>query len=141
MVSAKRVICIALMAGATASADTLTIDGVAAVVTVAPMLQVGRSTMLVVGPSTVITAAARSAAGGQSAGAIVQSKPGTSTDVLVHGRPNELQIAGKGGGSKLIRVRRLAEQGHKVTVIGEKLFWRLAVPRRVKETTRRSAKR
>ncbi len=64
------------------------------------------------------------------AGATVQSKPGKSTDILVRGRPNALQIAGKGGGSKLIQVRRLAALGHKVTVIGERQFWRLAAPAR-----------
>ncbi|MDQ3697361.1 MAG: protein kinase [Gemmatimonadota bacterium] len=62
----------------------------------------------------------------RKAGAIVQSKPGQSTDVLVRGQPNALQIAGKDGGSKLIEVRRLAAQGYKVTVIGERQFWRLA---------------
>ncbi|MDE3217032.1 MAG: protein kinase [Gemmatimonadota bacterium] len=75
------------------------------------------------------------------AGAIVQSKPGKSTDVLVRGRPNALQIAGKGGGAKLIQVRRLAAQGHKVTVIGEKQFWRLAAPRRTRKPARRGTKR
>ena len=65
-------------------------------------------------------------AAAKKAGAIVQSKPGQSTDVLVRGRPNALQIAGKDGGSKLIEVRRLASRGHKVTVIGERQFWRLA---------------
>jgi hypothetical protein len=45
--------------------------------------------------------------------------------VLVRGRPNALQIAGKDGGSKLIEVRRLAAQGFRVTVIGERQFWRL----------------
>ncbi|MFI5311028.1 MAG: protein kinase [Gemmatimonadales bacterium] len=64
-------------------------------------------------------------AAARKAGAIVQSKPGKATDVLVRGRPNKLQIAGKGGGSKLIEVRRLAAKGHKVTVIGERQFWRL----------------
>jgi eukaryotic-like serine/threonine-protein kinase len=64
------------------------------------------------------------------AGATVQSKPGKTTDVLVCGRPNKLQIAGKRGGSKLIEVRRLAAQGHKVTVIGEQQFWRLVEPPR-----------
>ena len=64
----------------------------------------------------------------KKAGAIVQSKPGKSTDILVRGRPNALQIAGRDGGSKLIEVRRLAAQGHKVTVIDERQFWRLAVP-------------
>jgi eukaryotic-like serine/threonine-protein kinase len=65
-------------------------------------------------------------AAARKAGAIVQSKPGRGTDVLVRGRPNTLQIAGKDGGSKLIEVRRLAAQGVKVTVIGERQFWRLA---------------
>ena len=65
-------------------------------------------------------------AAAKRAGAIVQSKPGQSTDVLVRGRPNALQIAGKDGGSKLIEVRRLAARGHKVTVIGERQFWKLA---------------
>src|SRR5881394_2670526 len=77
-------------------------------------------TGFLVRPRTEAKAAAR------KAGAIIQSKPGRSTDVLVRGRPNALQIAGKDGGSKLIEVRRLAEQGYKVTVIGERLFWRLA---------------
>jgi NAD-dependent DNA ligase len=62
------------------------------------------------------------------AGAIVQSKTGKSTDVLVRGRPNAQQIAGKDGGSKLIEVRRLAAQGIKVTVIDERQFWRLVKP-------------
>ena len=64
----------------------------------------------------------------KKAGAIVQSKPGKLTDVLVRGQPNAQQIAGKDAGSKLIEVRRLAAQGHKVTVIGERQFWRLAEP-------------
>jgi serine/threonine-protein kinase len=59
------------------------------------------------------------------AGAIVQSKPGKTTSVLVRGRPNALQIAGADAGSKLIEVRRLAEKGHLVTMIGEQQFWKL----------------
>jgi len=65
-------------------------------------------------------------AAARKAGAVVQSKPGKLTDVLVRGQPNAQQIAGRDGGSKLIEVRRLAAQGHKVTVIGERQFWRLA---------------
>jgi hypothetical protein len=65
-------------------------------------------------------------AAARKAGAIVQSKPGQATDILVRGRPNAQQIAGKDGGSKLIEVRRLAEHGIKVTVIGERQFWKLA---------------
>jgi NAD-dependent DNA ligase len=61
----------------------------------------------------------------KKAGAVVQSKPGQTTDILVRGRPNAQQIAGKDGGSKLIEVRRLAALGVKVTVIDERQFWRL----------------
>jgi len=64
-------------------------------------------------------------AAARKAGAIVQSKPGLSTDVLVRGRPNKLQIAGTVGGLKLMEIRRLAARGHAVRVIGEGQFWRL----------------
>jgi serine/threonine protein kinase len=67
-------------------------------------------------------------AAARKARAVVQSKPGQSTDVLVRGRPNALQIAGKDGGSKLIEVRRLAALGIKVIVIDERQFWRLVKP-------------
>lgn len=59
------------------------------------------------------------------AGAKVQGSPGASTDVLVRGRPNKQQVAGDAGGVKLMEIRRLAAQGHKVTIIGEAAFWRL----------------
>jgi eukaryotic-like serine/threonine-protein kinase len=61
----------------------------------------------------------------KKAGAIVQSKPGQLTDVLVRGRPNVLQVAGAVGGTKIMEIRRLAAQGHAVTVIGDKQFWKL----------------
>jgi serine/threonine protein kinase len=67
-------------------------------------------------------------AAARKAGAIVQSKPGQSTDVLVRGRPNVLQIAGTAGGLKLMEIRRLAARGHVVKVIGEKQFWKLVEP-------------
>jgi hypothetical protein len=72
---------------------------------------------------------AEAVAAAKKAGAIVHSKPGQRTDILVRGKPNALQIAGKDGGSKLIEVRRLAELGVKVTVIDERQFWRLAQPK------------
>jgi serine/threonine protein kinase len=76
-------------------------------------------------------------AAARKAGAVVQSKPGNSTDVLVRGRPNVLQIAGTAGGLKLMEIRRLAARGHVVTVIGEKQFWKLVVPApRVRKTSR-----
>ena len=62
----------------------------------------------------------------RKAGGTFQSKPGPSTDVLVRGRPNALQIAGTVGGLKLMEIRRLAARGHLVKVIGEAQFWRLA---------------
>jgi serine/threonine-protein kinase len=64
-------------------------------------------------------------AAAKKAGARVQSKPGLSTDVLVRGRPNALQVAGTVGGTKLMEVRRLAAMGHAVRVIGDKQFWSL----------------
>src|SRR3954463_6225036 len=80
----------------------------------------------------------------KAAGAIVQSKPGPSSDVLVRGRPNALQIAGEDGGTKLLEIRRQANLGHTVTVIGERHFWKLvdsAKPRPgVKRTARRAAR-
>ncbi|HET7457839.1 MAG TPA: protein kinase [Gemmatimonadaceae bacterium] len=83
-------------------------------------------------------------AAAKKAGAIVQSKPGHSTDVLVRGRPNAQQIAGSAGGTKLMEIRRLAANGHPVTVISDRLFWKLveptamATPPRAKERAGRS---
>lgn len=81
----------------------------------------------------------------RKAGALVQSKPGNTTDILVRGRPNALQIAGRAGGTKLMEIRRLASKGHVVTVIGERQFWRLVdASRRVKRkpgTARRRSTR
>jgi eukaryotic-like serine/threonine-protein kinase len=81
-------------------------------------------------------------AAARAAGAIVQTKPGHATDVLVRGRPNAQQIAGAAGGSKLLEVRRLAAQGHPVRVIGEAQFWKLVAgppARSTRRTQRRSS--
>lgn len=77
-------------------------------------------------------------AAAKRAGAIVQSKPGPSSNVLVRGRPNAQQIAGADAGVKLLEIRRLADMGHAVTVIGEKQFWRLAQPAARSRKTRRA---
>ncbi|PYO99644.1 MAG: hypothetical protein DMD61_06575 [Gemmatimonadetes bacterium] len=69
-------------------------------------------------------------AAARRAGAIVQSKPGRSTDVLVRGRTNVLQIAGAVGGLKVMEIRRLAATGHIVKVIGDGQFWKLVKSRR-----------
>ena len=74
--------------------------------------------------------ASQAIAAAKKAGAVVQSKPGQSTDVLVRGRPNALQIAGTAGGLKLMEIRRLAARGHAITVIDERQFWRLVTPKR-----------
>jgi serine/threonine-protein kinase len=73
-------------------------------------------------------------AAARKAGAIVQSRPGETTNVLVKGRPNALQVAGKAGGTKLMDVRRLAARGHRVHVIGERKFWQLVKPVRSRRT-------
>jgi NAD-dependent DNA ligase len=68
-------------------------------------------------------------AAARKAGAIIQSKPGRTTDVLVRGKPNRLQIAGDDGGTKLMEIRRLAALGHRITIIKEPQFWKLAAPK------------
>ncbi len=76
-------------------------------------------------------------AAAKKAGAIVQSKPGQLTDVLVRGKPNKQQIAGQAGGTKIMEIRRLAALGHPVTVIGDAQFWRLvAAPTRSRKVKR-----
>src|SRR6266571_5072155 len=68
-------------------------------------------------------------AAARKAGAIIQSKPGRTTDVLVRGRPNQLQIAGDDAGTKLMEIRHLAALGHRITIIREQQFWKLAAPK------------
>ncbi|HJP86743.1 MAG TPA: protein kinase [Gemmatimonadaceae bacterium] len=83
-------------------------------------------------------------AAAKKAGAIVVSKPGPTSDVLVRGRPNALQIAGNVGGTKLLEIRRLAAQGRPVRVIGERQFWTLvekASPRRKPKRRARTTRR
>ena len=60
------------------------------------------------------------------AGAIVHSSPSAKTTVVVRGRPNPLQAAGRDAGLKLMEVKRLREKGHRVTLLNETQFWRLA---------------
>jgi len=59
------------------------------------------------------------------AGAIVHGRPSSRTTVVVRGRPNPLQAAGKEGGLKLMELKRLRQKGHRITLVGEGLFWRL----------------
>ena len=63
------------------------------------------------------------------AGATVHGMPSIRTTVVVRGRPNALQAAGRDAGLKLMEIKRLREKGHKVTVLSDAQFWRLAAKR------------
>jgi serine/threonine protein kinase len=63
------------------------------------------------------------------AGAIVHGGPSAITTVIVRGRPNAQQAAGKDGGLKLMEIKRLREKGHRITLLSETQFWRLAPKR------------
>jgi hypothetical protein len=45
---------------------------------------------------------------------------------VVRGRPNPLQAAGREGGLKLMEIKRLREKGHRIKLLNEAQFWRLA---------------
>jgi len=66
------------------------------------------------------------AAAAKRAGAIVHSGPSAKTTVIVRGRPNALQAAGRDAGLKLMEIKRLREKGHAIKVLTERQFWRLA---------------
>lgn len=61
----------------------------------------------------------------RKAGAIVHGGPSARTNVVVRGRPNARQAAGKDAGLKLMEIKRLREKGHKITLLDEARFWRL----------------
>jgi BRCT domain type II-containing protein len=61
----------------------------------------------------------------RKAGAIVHGGPSARTTVVVRGRPNPLQAAGREGGLKLMEIKRLRERGHEIKLLDEKRFWRL----------------
>ena len=64
------------------------------------------------------------------AGAIVHNGLSAQTTVLVRGRPNPLQAAGRDGGRKLMEIKRLREKGVRITLLSEAQFWKLAGRRR-----------
>ncbi len=68
------------------------------------------------------TEAARAA---RQAGAIIHGSPSARTTVIVRGRPNALQAAGRDAGLKLMEIKRLREKGHRITLLNEMQFWRL----------------
>ena len=63
------------------------------------------------------------------AGAIVHGGPSARTTVVVRGRPNPLQAAGRDAGRKLMEIKRLREKGHRITLLDEARFWRLVAER------------
>jgi eukaryotic-like serine/threonine-protein kinase len=63
------------------------------------------------------------------AGAVVHGMPSIRTSVVVRGRPNAQQAAGSEAGLKLMEIKRLREKGHKITLLNETQFWRLAAKR------------
>lgn len=60
------------------------------------------------------------------AGAIVHGMPSVRTTVVVRGRPNPQQAVGRDAGLKLMEIKRLREKGHRITLLNETQFWRLA---------------
>src|SRR5207248_3802169 len=65
----------------------------------------------------------------RKAGAFVHGMPSVRTTVVVRGRPNPLQAAGRDAGLKLMEIKRLREKGHQITLLNERQFWRLAATR------------
>ena len=55
---------------------------------------------------------------------------------MVRGRPNVLQAAGSEGGLKLMEIKRLREKGHRITLLGESQFWKLAGRARTRRSTK-----
>ena len=68
---------------------------------------------------------AEAMAAARRAGAIVHGGPSMVTTVIVRGRPNVLQAAGRDGGRKLMEIKRLRERGYRITLLNERQFWRL----------------
>jgi len=62
-------------------------------------------------------------------GAIVHGMASAQTSVVVRGRPNPQQAAGREGGLKLMEIKRLREKGHRIALLNEARFWRLATRR------------
>jgi hypothetical protein len=68
---------------------------------------------------------AEAARAARRAGAVVHGGPSAQTTVVVRGRPNVLQAAGREGGLKLMEIKRLRAKGQRITLLNETQFWRL----------------
>jgi len=71
-------------------------------------------------------------AAARRAGAVVHGMPSAKTSVVVRGRPNPQQAAGRDAGLKLMEIKRLRAKGHRITLLNEAQFWRLAARRPVR---------
>ena len=69
-------------------------------------------------------------AAAKRAGATVHGQPSSQTTVVVRGRPNAQQAAGREAGLKLMEIKRLREKGHRITLLNDDQFWKLAARRR-----------
>jgi len=69
-------------------------------------------------------------AAARRAGAIVHGMPSAKTSVVVRGRPNPQQAAGRDAGLKLMEIKRLRAKGQRITLLNEEQFWRLTERRR-----------
>jgi BRCT domain type II-containing protein len=76
------------------------------------------------------TKRSEAATAARRAGAIIHGGPSARTTVVVRGRPNPLQAAGRDGGLKLMEIKRLRARGHRITLLNETQFWRLVEKRR-----------
>jgi serine/threonine-protein kinase len=65
-------------------------------------------------------------AAARKAGAVLHGMPSVRTSVVVRGKPNPLQAAGRDAGLKLMEIKRLRAKGHRITLLDERQFWRLA---------------
>ena len=72
---------------------------------------------------------AEAAKAARRAGAVIHGAPSARTTVIVRGRPNALQAAGRDAGLKLMEIKRLREKGHRIRVLDEARFWRLVTRR------------
>jgi serine/threonine protein kinase len=72
------------------------------------------------------------------AGAVVHNGLSAKTAVLVRGRPNPLQAAGRDGGRKLMEIKRLREKGVRITLLSEAQFWRLVGRPKATDSRKRS---
>src|SRR3954452_25082533 len=67
------------------------------------------------------------------AGAIIHGMPSILTTVVVRGRPNAQQAAGRNPGLKLMEIKRLRDKGHRITLLKETQFWPPASRRKQKD--------